>query len=170
MSDSATLWIAHHQALLSMKFFWQEYWSGLPFPPPEDRPNPGIELTSSASPALQVDSFPLSQWGRPLPNLAQILWSVIINTLLHAPRLLSFSRFVVLSSLLKSEYFARKKGDIDLTSMRLSKSPVDLSLSWKYLHKLMIKLIFETPTCTHFPALSTKKGYKWWPHNSSKHP
>ena len=35
----------------------QKYWSGLPFPSPGDLPNPGIE---PASPALQVDSFPLS--------------------------------------------------------------------------------------------------------------
>ena len=30
----ATLWIIAHQALLSMKFSRQGYWSGLPFPPP----------------------------------------------------------------------------------------------------------------------------------------
>ena len=35
-----------------MEFSRQEYWSGWPFPPPEDLPNPGIELES---PALQVD-------------------------------------------------------------------------------------------------------------------
>ena len=38
----------------------QEYWSGLPFPSPGDRPNPGIE---PMSPALQVDSLPLSYQG-----------------------------------------------------------------------------------------------------------
>ena len=27
----------------------QEYWSGLPFPPPEDLPNPGIKPASLAS-------------------------------------------------------------------------------------------------------------------------
>ena len=32
----------------------QEYWSGLPFSPPGDLPNPGIE---PGSPALQVDSL-----------------------------------------------------------------------------------------------------------------
>ena len=32
-----------HQALLSMKFPRQEYWSRLSFPTPEDLPNPGIE-------------------------------------------------------------------------------------------------------------------------------
>ena len=38
-----------------MKFSRQEYWSGLPFPPPGDLPNPGIE---AGSPALQTDSLP----------------------------------------------------------------------------------------------------------------
>ena len=43
------------QAPLSVGFSRQEFWSGLPFPPPGDLPDPGIELTS---PALQADSFP----------------------------------------------------------------------------------------------------------------
>ena len=37
---------------LSMEFHRQEYWSGLPFPPPGDLPNPGMELRSSASASL----------------------------------------------------------------------------------------------------------------------
>ena len=41
-----------HQAPLSMGFYRQEYWSGLPFPPPRDLPDPGIKLGSLASPAL----------------------------------------------------------------------------------------------------------------------
>ena len=35
-----------------MKFSSQEYWSGSPFPTPEDLPDPGIEPLSLASPAL----------------------------------------------------------------------------------------------------------------------
>ena len=42
-----------HQAPLSVEFSRQEYWSGLPFPPPGDLPNPGIKLWS---PALQAES------------------------------------------------------------------------------------------------------------------
>ena len=38
-----------------MEFPRQEYWSGLPFPPPGDLPDPGIE---PGSPALQVDFLP----------------------------------------------------------------------------------------------------------------
>ena len=40
------------QASLSMGFSRQEYWSGLPFPPPGDLPDSGIELVSPVSPAL----------------------------------------------------------------------------------------------------------------------
>ena len=46
------LWTVAHQASLSMGFSRQECWSGLPFPPPGDLPNPGMELKSLMSPAL----------------------------------------------------------------------------------------------------------------------
>ena len=46
-----------HQAPLSMGFSRPEYWSGLPFPPPEELPNPGIELASLRSPALAGGFF-----------------------------------------------------------------------------------------------------------------
>ena len=50
----ATPWNVAHQALLSMGFSRQEYWSGLPFPSPRDLPYPGIEPWS---PALYTDSL-----------------------------------------------------------------------------------------------------------------
>ena len=52
-----TLWIVARQAPLSMGFSRQEYWSGLPCPPPGDLPDPGIELTSPVSPALAGQFF-----------------------------------------------------------------------------------------------------------------
>ena len=48
-----------HQAPLSMEFSRQECWSGLPFPSPEDLPDPGIEPKSSA---LQADSLLSEQY------------------------------------------------------------------------------------------------------------
>ena len=54
----ATLWTAAHQAVLSMRFSKQEYWSGLPWPPPRDFSNSGVEPMSHMSPALQMDSLP----------------------------------------------------------------------------------------------------------------
>ena len=58
----ATPWTVAHQAPLSIGFSRQEYWSGLPFPSPEDIPDPGIELRS---PALQADSLLLSHRRNP---------------------------------------------------------------------------------------------------------
>ena len=55
-----TLWTVAHQAPLSMGVSRQEYWSGLPFPPPGDLPDPGIEPASPVHPALQADILPLS--------------------------------------------------------------------------------------------------------------
>ena len=49
---SATLRMVARQAPLSMGFSRQEYWSGLPFPPPGDLPDPGIEPASPVSLAL----------------------------------------------------------------------------------------------------------------------
>ena len=44
----ATPWTVAHQAPPFMGFSSQEYWSGLPFPSPGDRPDPGIEPWSPA--------------------------------------------------------------------------------------------------------------------------
>ena len=50
----AALWTAAHQVPPSMQFLRQESWSGLPFPPLESPPNPGIETETPVSPALQA--------------------------------------------------------------------------------------------------------------------
>ena len=50
-------WTAARQPPPSMKFSGQEYWSGLPLPPPGDLPNPGIQPESHVS---QADTLPLS--------------------------------------------------------------------------------------------------------------
>ena len=65
-----TLWAVARQALLSMGFSRQEYWSGLPCPPPGDLPNAGMELRS---PALQVDSLPSEPLGKLMNTRVGIL-------------------------------------------------------------------------------------------------
>ena len=58
-----TPWTVDHQALLSMGFSTQEYWTGLPCPPPGDLPNPEIEPMSLTSPALIGGFFTIhSTW------------------------------------------------------------------------------------------------------------
>ena len=61
-------WSAAHQAPLSMEFSRQEYWSGLPFSSPGDRPNPGTEPASPTSPALAGRFFTTEQPGKPKKN------------------------------------------------------------------------------------------------------
>ena len=54
-------WTVAYQDPLSMEFSRQEYWSGLPFPSPEDLSDPGIE---PRSPALQADTLPSELPGK----------------------------------------------------------------------------------------------------------
>ena len=49
-----------------MGFFRQEYWSGLPFLPPGNLPDPEIEPVSPGSPALQADFLPIKPSGKPI--------------------------------------------------------------------------------------------------------
>ena len=49
----------------SMEFSRQEYWSGLPFPPPGDLPDPGIEPMSPTAPALAGRFFTNVPPGKP---------------------------------------------------------------------------------------------------------
>ena len=62
-----TQWTVTRQAPLSMRFFRQEYWSGLPCPSPRDLPNPGIKPVSLMSLALAGRIFTTSAtWEAPL--------------------------------------------------------------------------------------------------------
>ena len=49
-----------------MGFSRQEYWSGLPCPPPGDLPNPGIKPTSPVALALEGGFFATEPWGKPI--------------------------------------------------------------------------------------------------------
>ena len=60
-----TAWTVALQAPLSMRFSRQEYWSGLPFPPPEDLPDPGMEPGSPVFPVLTGGSFTTVPSGKP---------------------------------------------------------------------------------------------------------
>ena len=59
-----------------MEFYKPEYWSGLPFPSPEDLPNPGIE---PRSPALRADFLPAEPQGKPLSDWTskRVFWDSI---------------------------------------------------------------------------------------------
>ena len=69
-----TPWTVARQAPLSMGFSRQEYWSGLPCPPPGDLPDPGIEPASLMSPALANGIFTTSA-----PWEAQYTWLLTMS-------------------------------------------------------------------------------------------
>ena len=75
----AALWTITHQAPLSMRFFKQEYWSGLPCPSSRDLPDPGIELTCLVSPALACVFFATST-----------MWEALILLYMHVKSLQSY--------------------------------------------------------------------------------
>ena len=58
------LWTVAHQAPLSMEFPRQEYWSELPFSPPGDLSNPGIEFVAPVASALAGGFFTTEPPGK----------------------------------------------------------------------------------------------------------
>ena len=99
-----------HQAPLSMGFPRQEYWSGLPFPSPGDLPNPGIKLLS---PALWVDSLPLSHLGIPI-HIEKYLFIMVI---------------------IKVTFTDSKTHDFNISFLSFSLSPNDL---WQTIQPLSV--------------------------------
>ena len=72
---SVTSWTVFCQALLSMEFPRQEYWSGLPSPPPGDLPHTGIEPVSLASPELAGGFLTTAPAGKPCVFLGTWKWT-----------------------------------------------------------------------------------------------
>ena len=82
-----TIWTITRQAPLSIGFSRQDYWSGLLFPPPEDLPNPRLELVFSA---LQVNSLSLSHPGNSLPSIQHsniLFYCILFYNIFYYPTL-----------------------------------------------------------------------------------
>ena len=73
----ATLWTVGHQAPLAMEFSRQEYWSGLPFSPLGDLPDPGLEPAAPVSPALAGSFFTTAPLGEPTIQWTLAIWSLV---------------------------------------------------------------------------------------------
>ena len=70
MPDSfMTPWTVAHLSPLSLRFPRQEYWSGLPCPPPGDLPDPGIKPAASALAGGFFTTEPPGKRSRPNPSL-----------------------------------------------------------------------------------------------------
>ena len=75
----ATLWTTACQALLSKGFSRQDYWSGLPCPPPGNRSDPGIKPVSLMTPALAGGFFTTSATWEALIHLRGQLYLLSIH-------------------------------------------------------------------------------------------
>ena len=81
---TVTPWTVARQAPMSMRFSRQEYRSGLHFLLQGDLPNPGIE---PRSPALQADSLPSAQPGKPIESIqysfinVHVVWASLTSCL-----------------------------------------------------------------------------------------
>ena len=85
----ATPWTVAHQVSLHMELSRQEQWNGLPFPPPGDLPNPGIE---PGSPVSQADSLLPEPTEKP-PNSE---WFDYILSSFSSPKIYSASMKIYL--------------------------------------------------------------------------
>ena len=63
-----TQWTVAHQAPLSMEYSRQEYWSGLPFPSPEDLLDLGVKPISFGFPELAGRFFTAEPLGKPIKS------------------------------------------------------------------------------------------------------
>ena len=82
MSNFAIPWTIACQYPLAMGFFQQEYWSGLPCPPPGDILNPGIDPKSPVSPALKAECIPLGHRGS-LMHIIHTYMNIYVHTFLY---------------------------------------------------------------------------------------
>ena len=79
-----TLWTVAHQIPLSLRFSRQEYWNGLPCPPPGDLPDSGMKSMPLMSPALAARFFTTSiSWEAPRQGMA-------VHTSIPRPRVSKF--------------------------------------------------------------------------------
>ena len=77
----AILWTVTCQAPLSMGFSRQEYWSGLPCPPPGDLSKPGIKPRSPVSPAFVGFFTTNATWEAPSRTLASCFIKLPLKSL-----------------------------------------------------------------------------------------
>ena len=96
----ATPWTVAYQALLSMGYPRQEYWSGLPFPFPGDLPHPGIKPASPEFPALAGGFFATEPPGKHL-----IHWRCSIQYLLTWSKAVYFNLILPLFCFLAAKVF-----------------------------------------------------------------
>ena len=110
-----------------MEFFRQEYWSGLPFPTPVDLPDPEIEPTSPASPALGF--FTTEPPGK--PNV----WLMRYNSIQTSKCYLHMLTIVILKKKIKPELPLQKNL---ILMLKFNLCSINYIQSWMCKGKLLV--------------------------------
>ena len=82
-----------------MGFSMQEYWSGLPCPPPGDLPDPGIQPASPVTSGLQADSLPLSYRGSPCLCMSVYTYIYIYFTCIYTVNIVNIYMYTVFKNI-----------------------------------------------------------------------
>ena len=110
---------------LSMEFSQQECWNGLPFPPPGDLPDLGIEPVSLVSPELASRFFTTGElWQVRSPIIScfkivyvEALWEGNMSLIGKKCILVSFLRFSIGPSIICHKYFLKKRKQLKVMSL-----------------------------------------------------
>ena len=109
-----------------LEIFQPEYWSGLPFPHPEDLPDPGIKPSLLGLPHCRADSLPLSHLGSSLYILAPLKSGIVHNITLICGLIsraktkltLNYKSFVGIAMYLRIAFFSWVKNYHKLSSLK----------------------------------------------------
>ena len=152
-----------HQAPLSMGFSRQEYWSGLPCPPPGDLLDPGIE---PRSPALLADSLPSEPPGKSNNWHNDFKIKIILKkmrvSIIKWPKLPPFLPQICPELLISLKHCSSKNQDFFFTSPPTWEKTGSMCKCW--LRKICFLFIpipddLEEPDCI-FVAFYL--AYRWW--------
>ena len=151
----ATLWTIAYQSPLSMGFSRQEYWSGLPCPPPGDLPNPGSYPHLLSTLHWQVCYLPLAYHGKPqvLFIILQLQITTKFNILFSHNNSHDSFRFTshLFLLLLQTLLFMCSITSQCLRTQRLRlRSPF-------YFHLQLLSKFSLFPSCNSFDMLETSK-------------
>ena len=130
-----TPWTVACQAPMFMEFSRQEYRSGLPFSPPGDLPDPGIEPASLTLPAWAHKFFTTSAtWEVPLYDIrfmALIVSQAITERLSQLGEL--YYKVLYLNGMTQREGMGREEGG----GFRMGNTGIPVADSFRYLAKLI---------------------------------
>ena len=127
-----TPWTVARQVPLAMGVFWQEYWSGLPFPSPGDLPVLGINPASPVFPALHTDSLPSEPLRK--PNYFFIGRGQRLLVTFHLKALIIACCVMVLFQIFCEMTFnVSAKSSLELRSIYLSLEVIDHSITMSFI-------------------------------------